>query len=210
MIHSKDMKIAAALCCAFALFSGSAFALDPKQWEPIGKAMMDFPNHPTEKSFHVIETSLETLPKLDRGDDDGHIDLLCTAFLAAGSKHHGWPITGKSSFSKHAVLLAAGKGPSAAYVMNDRQVDASKLDVWWMSYLGSQDDIYLTKLLKYAGSPMSKDDLGTAAIVQAATWSFKSNCREIKAVREFAKRCLADPAYSAKKAFLESCLKSKS
>jgi hypothetical protein len=43
-------------------------------------------------------------------------------------------------------------------------------------------------------------------IVGSATWSFSSNCKQHRSVREFAQRCLADPLYRSKKSFLQKCV----
>jgi len=197
----------------FAVFSSflvfSSFGLEKADFLPIAKSMMAFPQEPTERSFRSIESKLEALPQLADTEDERHLKLICAAFLAAGHQSHGWALSGNGQFGKTALEIISGNGRAATYVDDDNDIDSSKFDVWWMSYLGSQDDKYLQKLLKYAGSPMPINDPVKAALINSATWSFKSNCQQIDGVKEFAKRCMNDPKYKDKADFLRSCIDSK-
>jgi hypothetical protein len=187
----------------------SSFGVEKADFLPVAKAMMAFPQEPTESSFRSIESKMAALPKLLGDKDERHIKLLCAAFLAAGHQRHGWTISENNQFAQMALEIISGKGQTATYVGDDTAIDTSKFDIWWMSYLGSQDDKYLHKLLKFAGSSRQGDDPAGAALVETATWSFKSNCQHMSGVKEFAQRCLNDPQYKDKAEFLRSCIDPK-
>ena len=198
------MKHIITVLSVFAFLCVSTLARDP--WEAIAKAVMAFPQQPSEKAFRAIESKMEAVPRVGNSDSELHAGLLGAAFLAGASKQYGWTIAGKSRSVEQALEILSGKGRLANYMRDDNLVDDNKFDMWWMSYLGSQDDKYLFKLLKYAGSPEPKNDPGKAALIKVASWSFMSNCKQIKGVKEFAKRRLNDPAYKDKRTFLVACL----
>ena len=189
---------------AFSCLSISTLASDP--WKPIGSAMMKFPQQPSEKAFRAIESKLEVAPPLENADSETHSNLIGAAFLAGASERYKWAIAGKNRFAQQAREILSGKGRLANYVLDDKLIDSNKFDVWWMSYLGSQDDKYLYKLLKFAGNPVPKNDPAKAALIDAATWSFMSNCKQIKGVRDFAEARLHDPACADKRTFLAACV----
>jgi len=196
-----------ALVNSFLAFS--SFGIEKADFLPIAKGMMAFPKEPTELSFRSIESKMAALPQLAGDKDERHLKLICAAFLAAGHQRHGWAILENNQFGKTALEIISGKGQTATYVGDDSAIDSSKFDVWWMSYLGSQDDKYLHKLLRFAGNPNPNDDPVKAALIKTATWSFESNCQHISGVKEFAERCLNDPKYKDKADFLRSCIVTK-
>jgi len=202
------MKLSVLSAGAFLLLVCSSPALDKAKYMPVALGMMKFPDQPTEAAFLSIESKMAALSPLDyKSDDDQHVILISAAFLVGAHDRYGWSIDGSSQIGNAALEIISGKGKVAAYLKDDGVVDDSKLDCWWMAYLGSQDEAYLFKLLKYAGDP-AHHNASMAVVVQLATWSFKSNCQQIKSVREFARRRLDDPAYKDREAFLRSCLKS--
>lgn len=152
---------------------------------------------------------MSAIPALGKDENSRHAGLLAAAFLASAHQRHGWSLSAKNQFYQEAVEIGSGKGQLAAYMRNDNWIDSSKFDVWWMSYLGSQDETYLFKLLKFAGSPAPRNDVSKALLIQVASWSFKSNCQQICAVRDFARRRASDPAYKSKASFLRECVKAK-
>ena len=186
-----------------------AFSIDKEQFMPIAKGMMTFPDTPTEAAFRAVESKMDALPKIEDKEEAKHITTTGAAFLAAAHKKHGYPFQGTGIFTSRAKEIVSGKGSFAKYILDDTDVDNSKFDVWWMSYLGSQDDEYLRKILKWAGSTQPKNDLARSAFIQTATWSFKSNCQQIKGVKDFAKRSSTDPRYKDKWAFLKTCVETK-
>jgi hypothetical protein len=167
--------------------------------------MMNFADHPAESDFRKIEADMAALGTFNQTDTDQHMLLLSAGFLAGGHEGHGWVVSGKSDTGKAALEIISGKGKVGAWAGDDKAIDDSKLDYWWMEYLGSQAEKYLVKILKYAGDPRHYSDQ-RALWVSLASWSFKSNCKQIKAVREFAQRCLTDPVYKDRQAFLRECV----
>lgn len=199
------MKTPALFAVILALFSSALLAIEADQMRALGMAMMEFAKKPSETAFRAFESQASGLPKLDETGEDRHPMLLTAVFLARASETHKWPITGESQIGKQAQQILSGKGDLAKYVQDDTQLDSSKLDVWWVSYMATQDKAYLEKVLKYAGNRNPANAI-EAALAGAATWSFKSNCQQFEGVRKFAERCLKDPAYQKKHKFLESCL----
>ena len=203
------MKSPLVLIIALCVSIVTSSALDQEQFMPIAKGMMTFPDAPTEASFRQIEQLMDALPKIQDEEDRKHINAICASFLAAAHTKHGYAFQGSGVFTNAAKEIVSGKGKFAEYILDDADVDTSKFDVRWMSYLGSQDDEYLRKLLKWAGSSQSKDDPVRSAFIQTANWSFKSNCQQISGVKEFAKKSLNDPRYRDKSAFLKTCIDGK-
>lgn len=186
-----------------------AFSFDKEQFMPIAKGMMTFPNRPTEAAFGAVESKMDALPKIEDKEEAKHITATGAAFLAAAHKKYGYPFKQAGIFTSRAKEIVSGKGGFAKYILDDTDVDNSKFDVWWMSYLGSQDDEYLRKILKWAGSAQPKNDAARSAFIQSATWSFKSNCQQIKGVKDFAIRASTDPRYKDKWDFLKTCIEPK-
>lgn len=65
-------------------------------------------------------------------------------------------------------------------------VTPAKLDFWWASYFATGEEQYFFKILKFAGEEKPKNDIAKLLIIGAATWSFKSNCKQHKSIRDFA------------------------
>ena len=201
------MKFAILLVGALAGLVSASHALDNARYMPIARGMMKFPDKPTEAGFRAIEAKMAALPALNyNSDDDQHVILISAAFLVGGHDRHHWAIGKESPIGQAAADIIANKGKIAAWTRDDKAVNADKFDYWWMAYLGSQDEAYLFKVLKYAGDPTPYQD-ERAVWVSLASWSFKSNCQQIKSVRDFAQRHLNDPAYKDRQKFLRGCLK---
>lgn len=189
------------------LLLSAAHGVDKEKYFPIAKGMMQFPDRPTEAGFREIESRMAKLSPLNYdSDDDQHVITISAAFLAGAHARHHWKLKGNGEIASAATDLIDGKGDVSKWARDDKAVGADKLDFWWMTYLGSQDEAYLRKILKYAGDPTPYKD-ERAIWVSLASWSFKANCTQIKGVREFAKRCLEDSAYKDRQEFLRSCLK---
>ncbi len=52
--------------------------------------------------------------------------------ISKASQAHGWPIQ-DGPFAKLAREISAGTSDVAKFVSDDRVVDTSKLDIWWVS-----------------------------------------------------------------------------
>ena len=200
------MKLSALAAGTILLFACSAHAYDHAKYALVLQDIMKFPDQPTKEAYYAIEDKIELLRFSYYRPDDQHIILVTSAFLVGAHDRYGWPISGDSQIGKAALEIISGKGKPAAYLNDDRMVNGTKIELWWMSYFGSQDEAYLFKLLKYAGDPAPQNRV-RALRVQLASQSFKANCQQIKSVQEFARRVLNDPAYKDRKAFLLSCLK---
>jgi hypothetical protein len=201
------MKFTVLLISTLSLVICTSHAVDNAKYMPIAQGMMKFPAHPSEAEFRTIESRMAALPALDpKSNDDQHVLLISAAFLVGGHDGHHWVIGKNGQIGQAASDIVAGKGKIAEWARDDKEVSADKFDYWWMAYLGSQDEAYLFRVLKYAGDPTPYKD-GRAVLVSLASWSFKSNCQQIKSVRDFAQRRLNDPAYKDRQEFLRSCLK---
>jgi len=201
----KPLLLIAAICATIV----PAFALDKEQFIPIAIGMMSFPDNPTAAAFKTLEAKMDALPEIQDKEEARHITATGAAFLAAAQKKHGYPFQGTGIFTTLAKEIISEKGSFAKYILDDTDVDTSKFDVWWMSYLGSQDDEYLRKILKWAGSPRPKNDAVRSEFIQSAAWSFQSNCLTITGVKDFAKKASTDPRYKDQWAFLKTCLETK-
>lgn len=202
------MKLKTFILIFFTTLAFAAGADLDTQYMPIALGMMTFPQHPTEQAFREIEGKMSALPKLSNSDSDNHVLLLSAGFLTGGHLGHGWSINGKSQTGRAALDILSKKGKVAKWVWDDSVVDDSRFDFWWVQYMGSQDEKILGKILKYAGDPTHYKD-ARGVLVQLASWSFKSNCCQVQSVRDFAEKCLQDPAYKDRKAFLHECLAQK-
>jgi len=201
------MKIPACFVAVLALLVASSQAVDKAKYLPITQAIMKFQDNPTESDFRAIESKMAALPAFNPDDaEDQHTLLISAAFLIAGHDKHGWAISAKSEIGKAALEILSGKGKWGKWFRNEEALNPDKVDVWMMSYLGSQDEAYLSKILKYAGSPTSTRNLDEAVLIEEATFSFLLNCRKIHNVREFARQQLDDPLYADKKDFLQRCV----
>jgi hypothetical protein len=171
----------------------------------LSSAMSSFGDGPSKEAFEGIENLVETSSaELDKMTNAA--PLLAAVFEYRAAQKYKWKIKGDSVVARVAKELLSGKSKLTAYINDDTQIDPTKLDVWWSSYSATREDVYLKKVLFYAGEEAPKSDLKKALIVGSATWSFSSNCKQHRSVREFAQRCLADPLYSSKKSFLQKCV----
>jgi hypothetical protein len=77
-------------------------------------------------------------------------------------------------------------------IIDDSQVDPTKLDIWWTSFFATGDERFLKNIFQFAGIEVlnGKGDMARIPVIGAATWSFKANCRQHKKVLEFAKHKL--------------------
>ncbi len=173
--------------------------------EDFGDAMSDFYLDPTEQAFRKFQSDADQLRSQLEGDGNG-ADLLVAVMIARISAKYRWPIS-DGAFGVRAKELLNGQSVLAKYISNDTQVDPTKLDVWWASYYATGEDRYLENIFQYAGIELPKGDVGRMQVVGAATWSFKANCRQHKAVLASAKKRLDDSSLSDAHAnFLKECI----
>jgi hypothetical protein len=187
--------LAISACCSFA-----------QTIEEFGGEMANFYTSPSLARFEKLQTLSDKFYK-ELKNADGGAELLVSVMIWRASEKNSWPISGKGKASKSARELASQKGKLYEYVTNDSLVDPSKLDIWWSSFFATGDDIYLNKIMRYAGLTQDNKQINDLLIIGAATWSFKANCRQHVAVKNFAEKCLGDSKYADRQTFLESCLK---
>lgn len=149
---------------------------------------------PTREAFEVFQKNAEGLRKeFDKAGNGS--DVLVAVMIAKIAQKYNWPIS-EGTIGKRAREIADGKSRLAKYVVDDAQVNAAKLDIWWASFFATGDEMYLAKIVRYAGLELPKNDTEQMLIIQAATWSFKANCRQHPKVLAFAKQLLASPTTS--------------
>ncbi|MBN1670232.1 MAG: hypothetical protein JXR37_04325 [Kiritimatiellae bacterium] len=176
-----------------------------KALEELGQRMTTFYQSPTPEFFAQCQRDADRLESAMAEKTKGGDVLLAVSFARISQKHR-WPIDGKGNVAKRAREILEGKSEFARYVNDDAAVDARKLDIWWASFFATGDTVYLGKLLRYAGEPLPKDSVDRMLAIAAATWSFRANCRQHKAVRDFAEAQLAVETRPEKKAFLTECI----
>jgi len=172
--------------------------------EEFGKTTVDFYRAPSKEKFEVFQQQAAELEDMLCKNDNG-ADLMVSVMFARIAEKHSWPIRDNSKIGKTAKEVLKGQSKLAKYVADDNQVDPGKLDLWWASYFATGEEAYLEKILKYAGEKMPEGNINKLLIIGAATWSFKSNCEQHAAIRAYASKCINDPQYAHKKAYLQEC-----
>jgi hypothetical protein len=170
-----------------------------------GQKMSYFYLKPTPEAFAAFQQDVDTFADT-LASAGNNADLLTAVMIARISEKHHWPVISKSSIGDKARTILEGKNPLAQYVLDDKQIDPSKLDIWWASFFATGDEAYLEKILVCAGTDSSKADPVLLLIYGSATWSFKANCKQHEAVRSFAQKQLDSKKYPLKAAYLEECI----
>ena len=134
--------------------------------------------------------------------------IVAVVRATAADKYH-WEITGKGRISDLAREVAKGQSPMAKYVHDDARVDVGKLDIWWAEFFATGETRYPGKILRYAKYPQPGEHAADFMMPAMAAWSFKSNCRQHKALLAFARRSLEANTYPTKVAFLKECVAPK-
>ena len=174
-----------------------------KDMKSFGEDMMFFYTSPTEKEFIQLQDTAN-----EHYQEFGKSEFIVALVIARISEKHNWSIK-EGRFSESAKDIISGQSSVSKYVNDDNVVDPQKLDIWWASFFATGEDKYLEKILEYAGEEMPKEDIDGIMVVGAATWSFKSNCEQHKAVRDFAQRLINDGKVKASKLdYLNKCVQS--
>ena len=172
--------------------------------ESFGESMDELCQNPSSQKFEDFQKQAEEL-EAELCAEGNNIDLLAAVMIAKIVEKYSWPIHDDGRIGEMAQQILEGNTDLAKYVEDDDWVDPAKLDVWWISYFATGDEKYLDKLLKYAGEELPENDMDQMMVIGAATWSFKSNCEQNDSVRAYAKKCLNEPKYEHKKAYLKEC-----
>jgi hypothetical protein len=157
--------------------------------EDFGYRMSYFYIAPSREAFSDFQRGASQFKRELEGAGNG-ADLLVSVMIAKISEKYDWPIS-DGAFSANANEILAGKSRLSKYLIDDSQVDPTKLDVWWASFFATGEEHYLENIIQYAGLELPKSDIGKMLVIGAATWSFRANCRQHKKVLEFAKRKLS-------------------
>jgi len=159
--------------------------------------MSNFYLNPTEKNFVQFQ-KLAGKFEQELKSSGNSADIMVALMTARISEKHNWPIL-QSFFSRQSKEILEGTSDLAKFINNDNAVNPAKLDFWWASYFATGEEKYLKKLLKYAGEEMPKGDTAKLMVIGAATWSFKSNCKQHKSIRDFALKMSNDNLISQSK-----------
>lgn len=184
--------------CFVAFISVFAYAIDLVEF---GNEVMYFYSQPTKDKFEYIQDEANANYKeLEKAK------LSLAVEIARISDKNGWPIK-KGSFGDLADQILDSESDLYRYVNDDAQVNAEKLDVWWSSFFGTGEVIYLDKIFKYAGEEMPKGDINKLMVIGAATWSFKANTKQHTRVKEYVRIKLKEGNLSPKKIkYLKECI----
>jgi len=201
---SKQIRSLAGFAIAFVSAAGAT--KDNQTLDKFGEQITHFYQNPTKQEYDELQNGADAyaaaMEKLGNKSD-----VSTAALLAKISEKHNWDITGKSKVADMAREIRSGHGQLAKYVEDDRLVDPGKLDIWWSSFFATGETKYLAKILNRAEPLQRGKHITTEQMVTyAASWSFKSNCRQHKAVAAFAKKCLDSNAFPSKKDFLKECI----
>jgi hypothetical protein len=173
--------------------------------EELSTRISNFYLNPTFEAFQSIESAANAHAK-ELADKKNGADHLFSVFLFRAAEKHKWTLSDPGAISRAAADLKEGSSHAARFVRDDTNVTPTKLDVWWISYFATGETGYLEKLMQYAGRELPQNDVKKALIIGAATWSFKSNCKQHDSIRKFAEACLADDRYKDRRLFLRGCI----
>lgn len=201
-----NRRIEISLLVALTLVFSLSAATDNQALEKSGERASYFYLNPTKQEYEELQKEADrfavAMEKLGNKSD-----VATAVELARISEKYNWDVSGKTKIADMARQIRNHQGNLAKYVDDDRLVDPGKLDIWWTSFFATGETKYLSKILKYA-EPLQKHAKVTSdlMVAYAATWSFKSNCGQHKAVAAFAKQSLDSNAFPLKKDFLKECV----
>lgn len=168
------------------------------EMQKFGKQMSYFYLNPTEKNFIEFQKRAVSFEQ-ELKSSKKRTDIIVTLMVARISEKYNWSIR-DAFFKKQALEILQGKSKLARFINDDSAVNPTKLDIWWASYFATGNEEYLHKILLYAGEELpGKENVSKLLIIGAATWSFKSNCKQHKSVRDFAFKMSKNSSLSMKK-----------
>src|SRR6266446_3337474 len=151
--------------------------------------MSHFYLHPSKQHYDMLQQQADQYAGVLQRKGN-RADLLTAAWIARVSQKYHWEITGRSEIATKAREIAGGQTQIANYVRDDKSVDPSKLDIWWVDFYATGDTEYLEKILRHAEKLHAGQKAAEMLVPFAASWSFKSNCKQHPAVLSYAKGCL--------------------
>jgi hypothetical protein len=170
------------------------------EMQKFGKQMSYFYLNPTEKNFIEFQKRAASFEQ-ELKSSKNRADILVAVMVARIFEKYNWSIQ-HEFLKKQAFEILQRKSKLAKFINDDSIVNPTKLDIWWVSYFATGDEKYLYKILLYAGEELpeqKKENVSKLLIIGAATWSFKSNAKQHKSVRNFALKMSKDNSLSMKK-----------
>ncbi len=167
------------------------------EMQKFGKQLSYFYLNPTQKNFIEFQKRAMNFEQQLKSSKN-HADVMVALMVARISEKYNWSIL-DAFFKKQSLEILQGKSRLAKFINDDNIVNPAKLDLWWASYFATGDEKYLNKILLYAGEELPKGDTSKLLVIGAATWSFKSNCKQHKSIRDFALKMSKDSSLSMKK-----------
>ncbi|MCH2205869.1 MAG: hypothetical protein MK132_08365 [Lentisphaerales bacterium] len=159
-----------------------------------GTQMSYFYQKPSAASFLQFQKHADKHAPAFKKAKNG-ADLLISLMIARISEKNGWPIESKV-FGEKAKEVLKGESKLAKYINDDGKVDPGKLDMWWAQFFATGDEIYLEKIFMFAGQDPKEFEARMSLVIGAASWSFKANCKQHKAVKAFALKKKSGGGYS--------------
>lgn len=174
------------------------------QFKAFSEELPYFYLKPTKDRYVKLQADADRFASKVQKQGNG-ADLLVAVMIAKISEKYHWGIAGEGRMSAMAREITKGNSRLAKYVASDTEVDPSKLDIWWVNFFATGETEYLGKILRYAETPKG-GPLGDMVVKWAAAWSFKSNCKQHKAIAAFARECLRRSLFPGKREFLKECI----
>lgn len=173
--------------------------------QELGELAANFYLKPSPPAFDALQQGADEHQAELVGASNG-AEILVAVEIARIAQKHGWK-PGNGYFGKMAQEFLEGRTERARMVADDSRLDPGRLDIWWASFGGTGDEQYLEKIFRFAGQPLPKGNVPQLMLIGSATWSFKSNCLQHAAVRDFARRKLAQGQLTeARQQYLRECL----
>lgn len=182
------------------LFSSAAMA---ETFENFASSMTYFYKNPTEKEFTKFQKSADHFSPRLVGSKKG-TDIFIAVMIAKIFEKNHWPIL-DTVYTARVNEILRGQSKLAKFVADDALVNPLKLDLWWASFFATGDERYLENIYQFAGLELPKSNVRKLLVIGAATWSFKSNCRQHERVQSFAKKKLGRET-GAKLELVKTCV----
>ncbi|USE36684.1 hypothetical protein [Endozoicomonas sp. SCSIO W0465] len=157
--------------------------------------LTNFYREPSEDKFRALEKLIDQI--FDQLIwQEGGMKIKLAFVVALISDKNNWPIQ-SSTCGELAYEILEGRSDWAKQI-NSNAVSPEKLDFWWSGFFATGEDKYLEKILKVIGDTSSHVEMPDSIRVtkKAAKWSFRSNCEQHQAVKDFALRMKNDNSLS--------------
>ncbi|MCP3850725.1 MAG: hypothetical protein GY694_10895 [Gammaproteobacteria bacterium] len=159
--------------------------------DDLGQRVMFFYIKPSKSEFDAIQYGINiNLKELSAGAEN--TVKLMAVFLGKVQMKHGWPIMDLGMIDDGARSIATHDDSEfSRFVWNDAQLSPTRIDIWWGSFFATGDTNYLAKIIDQVGDLDAQSGTNNILVMGSANWSFESNCRQHRAVLDYAKHVLA-------------------